>query len=405
MTRRITRFCGIDIGKNKHVACVLDADGQTLARSQSFTNDAEGYELLLQRIGTIAKPPQLLVGMEATGHYWYPLHDFLTRRGYSVAVLNPIQTAQQARKAIRKSKTDKVDARHIAMLLKNGEHRPAHLPGERAMTCRQLTRLDYALAKQSARTKQLLRSRLHPVWPEFDTLFADPWCATAQALLRAAPTPQDVLAAHPEELTELLRKTSRGRVGPDRATRILQSAAHSVGMRRGLGAARIGIRTLLDQLDALQPVRRKLRMEIEQLAVQLPPCILTLPGTNAFRAVSLFGEVDPIDSFRTPGQLVAFAGLDPTVFQSGQFNAGRRRLSKRGSPFLRRTLWMMAAVALQSEGELRQYYFRRRRAAQHHLAAVTAVAGKLCRIAWRIMTDRRDYVPDGRSLATQIRES
>ena len=105
--------------------------------------------------------------MEATGHYWYSLRDFLVEHGYEVAVLNPILTAQQAKKGIRKSKTDRIDAGHIATLIKNGEHRRALVPGELAMSCQSLTRLRYSMSRQGARIKQRLWSRLHPVWPEY----------------------------------------------------------------------------------------------------------------------------------------------------------------------------------------------------------------------------------------------
>jgi len=172
MQDKPTLFCGIDIGKNKHVACVLDADGEFRMRSQSFLNKAEGYQTILARLQQAGGPANILVGMEATGHYWYALHDFLTRQGYRVAVLNPIQTAKQADMGIRKAKTDPRDARHIATLIKNGGHRPALVPGELGMTGRQLTRLRSALVRQGARIKQLIWSRLQPVWPEYEEIFA-----------------------------------------------------------------------------------------------------------------------------------------------------------------------------------------------------------------------------------------
>ncbi len=108
LKKRYTRFCGIDIAKQKHVACIIDCDGQCVARSQSFNNDATGYQSILARLKDAGGPGKVLVGMEATGHYWYGLRDFLVEHRYDVAVLNPIQTAQQAKKGIRKSKTDKI---------------------------------------------------------------------------------------------------------------------------------------------------------------------------------------------------------------------------------------------------------------------------------------------------------
>lgn len=392
-SKRLRRFCGIDVAKRKHVACIVDLEGQFVARSQSFNNDAEGLQRILARLTDAGGPRKVVVAMEATGHYWYSLHDFLVRQGYEVAVLNPIQTASQAKKGIRKSKTDKIDAGHIARLIKNGEHRPALVPGELAMSCRQLTRLRYSLVRRGARLKQLLWARLHPVWPEYEKLFAVPFGKTGRKLLMTAPTPTDVLNLDPEELTELIRKASRGKFGPVKAEQIRQEAARPVGMQRGHEGTRISIRSILTQIETLMPIRDQLEADIAALADRIPPYVLTLPGADPLKAVSLFGETDPVETFRSPEQLVAFAGLEPTVFQTGEYEKTGRHISKRGSPFLRRTLWAMAMRSLQQEGDLQAYWLRRRREGTHHLAAVTAVAAKICRRAWRILTDRRDYLP------------
>jgi transposase len=392
-SKRYTHFCGIDIAKLKHVARIIDRDGKCLARSQSFNNDAQGYQSILTRLKEAGGPKRVLVGMEATGHYWHSLRDFLVDHRYEVAVLNPIQTAHQAKKGIRKRKTDKIDAGHIATLIKNGEHRPALVPGELAMTCRYLTRLRYAMNRQSARIKQLLWSRLHPVWPEYEPLFATPFCATGRKLLATAPTPHDVLGMGQQKLLELIRNTSRGKYGPAQADKVRRAAADSIGTRRGIDGIRISIRSLLTQLEALQPIRKQLEEEITTLADRVPACIHTLPGANPIASVSLFGETDPVETFTVPGQLVAFAGLDVTVFQTGQYQAPRRRISKRGSPVLRHTIWQMAHRACYQEGDLRDYWLRRRGEGLSHRSAVTATAIKLCHITWRILTDARDYQP------------
>lgn len=386
-------ICGLDVHKHTHQACVLDRDGAVVAAGQAFANDRAGYQTLLRRLDAIAPPARFLVAMEATGHYWYGLHDFLQRHGYRVVVLNPIQTAQQAKKGIRKTTTDRIAARDIAQLVCNGEHRPAHIPGPLAMTCRQVTRLRYALLGQELRLRQLLRSRLHPVWPEYETYFADPFCATSRALLAVAPTPEDLRALDDDQLTRLLWRTSRGKLGADRAQTIRDSAAHSVGMQRGLPGTRLCLQTLLRQFEAAGRIRNDLEDQIATLGQQLPDYLHTLPGATPLWTVSLYGEIDPVDTFTRPRQLVAFAGLDPAVRESGQRRGGPRRLSKRGSPYLRRTLWMMAHRATYHEGDLRTFFLRKRTAGLHHLAAVTATAVKLCHVVWRILTDQRPYLP------------
>jgi transposase len=393
LPRNPSRFCGIDIGKMKHVACVIDHEGGLIVRSQSFTNNAEGYQLILKRLQEVGGPPKVAIAMEATGHYWYSLHDFLIRHGYDVAVLNPLQTARQVTRGIRKTQTDRIDAHHIAVLLKNGEHRPAIIPGELGLTCRRLTRLHLAMVHQESRIKQLLWAQIHPAWPEYEPLFTTPFCKTARKLLETAPVPRDVLALPQEDLTELVRKTSRGKFGPAKVDEIRQAAENSVGTHRGIESTRMGIHLLLAQIAALEPIREQLEGEIETLAHQLPNYLMSLPGATPITIVSLFGETDPIGAFASPSQLIAFAGLDLVVSQSGQYQAPTRHISKRGSPHLRHTLWAMAHRACNQEGDLRNYWIRRRAQGLKYREAVIATAIKLCPVIWRIMTDCRPYLP------------
>jgi transposase len=242
-------------------------------------------------------------------------------------------------------------------------------------------------------SKQLVNSRLHPVWPEYEGLFSDKFGTTSMKLLQIASTPKELIELDFDDLSERIRKASRGRFGPAHTQKILHSAKNSVGMKRGQYGISTGIKFLLEQIVALDTVCKKLDAEIKHLEGKLPEYLSTLPGATELTIVSLYGEVDPIETFERPSQLVAFAGLDPKVFQSGQYDAPRRHISKRGSPYLRRTLWHMAYRAVCNEGDLRDFWRRKHRQNKHHLVAVTAAANKLCHIIWRIMTDRRDYIP------------
>lgn len=394
-SKQYLRFCGIDMAKHRHVACIIDNNGQYLLKPRSIRNDAEGFTNILNCLKQTGRKKSMLIGMEATGHYWYSLHDFLTRQGYQVVVLNPIQTAQQARQAIRKCKTDKYDAFHIANLLRTGQYKAAVVPDELAMTCRQITRLRYRIVKQASMIKQLVNSRLHPVWPEYQGFFSNIFGTTSRKLLQTASTPKELAELDPDDLAELIHRTSRGRFGPAKTQLLMDSAQNSVGMQRGLYGISTGIKFLLEQIDALEPVRKKMDAEVSKLAAEVPEYLFTLPGATELTIVSLYGEISPIEAFEKPSQLVAFAGLDPKVFQSGQYDAPRRHISKRGSPYLRRSLWQMAYKALCTEGDLRDYWRKKHRQNKHHLVAVTAVANKLCHVVWRIMTDRRDYVRKG----------
>ena len=223
-SKQYLRFCGIDVAKQKHVACIIDQSGRYLTRPKSIRNDAAGYQQILNCLRQSGRKKSILTAMEATGHYWYGLHDFLTRHGYTVAVLNPIQTAQQAKQPIRKCKTNKYDAFHIANLLRSGQYKAAVVPGELAMTCRLLTRLRYRMVRQSAMVKQLVNSRLHPVWPEYEGLFSNKFGTTSMKLLQIASTPKELLELDVDDLSERIRKASRGRFGPAHTQKILHSA-------------------------------------------------------------------------------------------------------------------------------------------------------------------------------------
>ena len=394
-SKQYLRFCGIDMAKQKHVACIVDRNGRSLLKPKSIRNNTDGFQQILNCLKQTGRAKSVLVGMEATGHYWYSLHDFLTRNGYTVAVLNPIQTALQAKQAIRKCKTDKHDAFHIANLLRTNQYKAAVVPDELAMTCRQLTRIRYRMVRQTSTTKQLVHSRLHPAWPEYDGLFCDTFGATSMKLLKTASTPKELMESDSDEIREMIRKASRGKFDSMHTQRILQSAQDSVGMQRGHDGISIAIKFLLEQIEALNQVRKNLDDEIKKVAAQMPLYLFTLPGATDLTIVSLYGEIGPIEVFTKPLQLVAFAGLDPNVYQTGQYDAPRRQISKRGSPYLRRTIWMMAHQAACKEGDLQDFWRRKRRQNKHHLVAVTATANKLCHIIWRIMTDRRDYIAKG----------
>ena len=158
--KRYSIFCGIDIGKRRHAVAILDSQEQVLLSPRYINNDRPGLQRLVELLKTAAGRRAVIVGMEATGHYWYALHDHLRQAGYDLAVLNPIQTSQRARGQIRKSKTDKMDARRLAKLMKSGDWHAALIPGDLAMSCRQATRLWYTLRSGQGRLKQLIRSKL-----------------------------------------------------------------------------------------------------------------------------------------------------------------------------------------------------------------------------------------------------
>ena len=382
-------FCGIDVAKRKHVALFLHDTGTIAQRAFEITNTRAGLEELAQRLKALPEP--VTVGLEATGHYWLALYEFLTQHGYPVVVLNPLQIHAYRRSGVRKCKTDRTDAFWVADFVRigNGQATPPTLPV--LVQLRELSRFRFRLTEQVGDCKRKIIAILDRVFPEYETLFSNVFLVSSRRLLAEAVTAQEFADLDLTELARVLQSASRGRFGADKAVAVQTLARQSVGVGFLADAVRVEMRCLLEQIELVETQRTQIDEALEGLMAQVPQFLTTIPGIGLATGAAVLAEIGEIQRFPSAEKLVAYAGIDATVYQTGEFEADHAHMSKRGSPYLRHALWQAASMARLHDPELRAYYERKRAEGKHHGTAVGAICRKLIARIYIVLKEQRPY--------------
>jgi transposase len=383
-------YCGIDIGKHKHAAAILDERGQSQKPVFGFENTQAGLDFLVQALKQMED--EVFIGLEATGHYWLALYDALTRQGYAVVVLNPLQIAAYRKSGVRKVKNDRTDAVWIADFVRISNLPASNRDIPLLLQLRELSRFRYWLAEQIGDCKRKLLTILDRVFPEYERLFSSVFVQSSRALLQEAVSAQDFAEFNLAELTEILAKTSRGQFGVEKARQIQEQARKSIGVGFLADAAQVEMRCLLAQIDLLEEQRGDVDKVQAELMGVFPQYITTIPGIGMPTGAAILAEIGDVKRFETADKLVAYAGIDATVHQSGQFQATKMHMSKRGSPYLRLALWQAASMAIQHNEEMKAYYQRKRAEGKAHGTALGAVCRKLLIRVYVVLKENRPYV-------------
>lgn len=387
-------YCGIDIAKYKHEASVIDINGKALLDSISFANDKQGCEKILEILKKLEiASADIIIGMEATGHYWLSVYTFFLELGYTVKVINPIQSEAFRKMYIRQTKNDSKDSYIIAQIMRFGEYSATEMSEENIIALRQLSRYRLALVDACGDCKRRVIALLDQVFPEYDKQFSDMFGKTSSELLLNCPTPEDMLAISTRKLTNILNKASHGRFGKDKAEQLKDAAKNTFGITFAKDAFAFQIKQLMQQIVFLENQLSELEEQIANLLHETNQYITTITGIGDVLGAIIVSEIGDINRFERPNQLVAFAGLDVTVKQSGEFSGTKNKISKRGSPYLRRAIWLAAQRAAFCDPVLSEYYQSLRARGKHHLTAVGAVARKLCNIIFVILKENRPYLP------------
>jgi transposase len=389
-------YVGIDIGKTVHHAYVLDAEGTPcVPKVLAFPNTRAGYEqlyTLLAEATDRASPAEVTVGCEATGPYWLSLYEALSAQGYHVLVLNPLYVKARRGTTLRGTKTDPVDARLIAEILRR-EHVPvSHIPEASVQGLRELTRLRADLVAQIGDVKRRIISILDRTFPEFATCFNDVCGLTARTLLETWTLPDQLAAVPTARLAAVLARLSHGHFGAEKARAVKAAAEQSIGVRRAADASAFELQLLLRQIRDLERLVTDLDQEIGQRYSSVDRYLRTIPGVGAATAPAIYAEIGDIRRFTDSDQLVALVGVDPQLHESGQ-TAGQAKMSKRGSPYLRRAVWHAALTACRLDPMLQAIYDRQRQRGKHHLVALSHVANKLTRGIYAVLKGQRPYHP------------
>jgi transposase len=383
---------GIDIGKRTHVATIIDSTGAVVGRAFSFANTTDGGNVLLDRVSSINTATLPVVfGLEATGHYWIALYSFLLKHGFKVSVINPYQSDAWRKVHLSTTKTDKEDSFLIADIIRFGSFKETKQASEQMVELRNLSRFRVTMSQQITDTKRRIVTILDQIFPEFETLFSDVFGKTAKALLEEYPLPENLDQLTTRKLTNLVTKLSNGHFKQGKAEEIKQKASSSFGIDFALDSFKLQLALLLKQLDFLDEqittVEKKIRQEMETV----PQTITSLPGIDTILAASIISEIGDIHRFQTSSQLVSFAGINPTVRQSGQFLGNKNKMSKKGSAYLRLALWKASITSVRFNPVLKTYYKERIKDGKNHMTIIGAVSRKLTGIIFTMLKENTSF--------------
>jgi transposase len=385
---------GIDIAKNNHEATIIDSLGNIVTKSFRFPNSHSGSSTLIRNIAKAnASNEAVIIGMEATGHYWLPLYSRLLSEGFDVRVINPIQSDSFRNLYIRQTKNDSKDSFIIAEVIRFGRFSSTCLAEEDILSLRNLSRFRLFQVDMVSDLKRKVISLLDQVFPEYSKLFSDTFGKSSLEILSEYSTPEEFLAVDTTALAEILAIASRGQLGYSKAEQIKDAAANSFGIKIALDTFSFQIKQLIEQIKFIEDHIAELEIEISNLLKKLNTPIETIPGIGPILGAVILSEIGDITRFKDASKLVAFAGIDPTVKQSGEFIGTQNKMSKRGSPYLRRAIWLAAHSASLSDPVLSAYYNKKREEGKHHFTAIGAVARKLLYIVHAVLKSNKPYTP------------
>ena len=382
-------YVGIDIAKQNHYAAVQTDDGEVLIEAFCFTNDFDGFSLFLSKINGFDKE-NLVIGLESTAHYQENLVCFLFDLGYKVCVINPIQTSTLRKANIRKTKTDKVDTYLIIKSMIVNGYRLLTKSTISSLKLKTFCRFRKKLMKSKTSLKIQLVTFVDLLFPEFQYFFKSGIHGKAcYALLKLHSAPDEIAALHLTYLSNLLRKHSRGHFKKEDALALKSLANSSVGTKNAVIS--IQITQCIEQIELLEKQISVLENIITETMKSTDSVIMSIPGIGFINGAMILGEIGDINRFSKPCQLLAFAGLDPVINQSGNFNAKKTKMSKRGSRLLRYALINAAWNVSLNDPTFKKYFDLKSSQGHLHYSALGHVAHKLVRVIFKLLTSNTAF--------------
>ena len=377
-------YAGIDIAKLNHFASAISSDGEVVLKPFKFTNDYDGFSKLKSSLDSF-DPDQLIISLESTAHYGNNLVEFLVNNNYKVCVINPIQTSTLRKNNIRKSKTDKVDTLVIAKALMMNPTRFFTKYDISLLHLKKLGRFRLKLIKKRTQAKIQLTSYVDQAFPELQYYFNGIHHKSCYALLKEAPTAAKIVSMHMTHLSHLIEVASHGHFDKETAKELRVLAQTSVGIDDSSVA--LQMTQTIELIELLDKQVKTVESDMESLVKSLDSVIMTIPGIGYINGGMILGEIGDISRFSNPSKVLAFAGLDPAVCQSGFFEVRSTKMSKRGSKALRFALVNAAHNVVKNNKTFKDYYAQKRSEGKSHYNALGHCAGKLVRIIYKMLTD------------------
>ena len=385
---------GIDVAKDKHDCFILSSEGKVLADVFTIANNLEGFETLLQRIRFCSRPADTIkVGLEATGHYSYNILGFLLDKGLPTYVINPLHTNLYRKSlSLRKTKTDRIDARTIASMLMSGVDLKSYTnTAYHNEELKSLTRYRFGKVQERARLKQSVSRLVNILFPELETLVPTLHMASVYAMLSEFPGARQIADAHLTHLKTILSDASKGHYDRDKAAEIREAARRSIGSF--MPAKSLELQHTIRLIHELDKEIDEIESAIKTIVDDMAPPILSIPGMGYRMGAMILAEIGDFSRFDSPDKILAYAGLSPSTYQSGKLNAAGAyaHMEKRGSRYLRYALYNAAKYVCHWEPTFAAYLTKKQAEGKHYNVAISHAVKKLVRVLFALQTSGRAF--------------
>ena len=376
---------GIDVAKDKHDCFIMSSEGEVLASVFTIPNSREGFETLLRHIQSCTSPAdKIIVGLEATGHYSYNILGFLLDNGLATFVINPLHTNLYRKSlSLRQTKTDRVDARTIAaMLMSDVDLKSYTDTAYHNEEPKSLTRYRFDKVRERAKLKQSVSRLVNILFPEFEKLVPSLHLASVYALLSEFPGAGQIAKAHLTRLKTILNENSRGRYDRDKAVEVRDTARQSIGSV--MPAKSLELRHTIALIRELDAEIEEIEVAIQAMMETIQSPITTIPGIGLRMGAMILAEIGDFSRFDSPDKILAYAGLSPSTYQSGQLsmNGAYSHMEKRGSRYLRYAIFNATKYVCLWEPSFTAYLAKKRAEGKHYNVAISHAAKKLVRLIY-----------------------
>ena len=387
-------YLGIDVAKDKHDCYIVNSDGEVLADVFTIPNDQIGFNLLFQTLQSVAPDlSKVKVGLEATGHYSYNILGFLLDKGLATFVINPLHTNLFRKStSLRRTKTDKVDARTIAAMLASDVVLTSYTAKSyHNEELKSLTRYRFDKVQERAKLKTSVARLVSILFPELEKLVPTLHMHTVYALLTEFPGARQIASCHLTRLTHLLSESSKGRYKRDKAIQIREAARSSIGSV--MPAKSLELKHTIHLIEVLTEEIDEIELSIRRIMDADPSPILTIPGISYRMGAVILAEIGDFSRFSSPDQILAYAGLSPSTYQSGKLNNAYPHMEKRGSHYLRFALFNATRFVCNWDPTFASYLAKKRAEGKHYYVAISHAAKKLVRLIFALVRSGQAYSP------------
>jgi len=387
----------IDIGKETHYGYFRAPDG-TEVKPFAFHTTRTSFDTFydkMQRFADSQGVEEIVIGFESTGPYAEPFFHYLKDKPVKLVQINPMHTKRiKELTGNSPNKTDRKDPRVIADVITLGHVLTLVIPHKHAAQLRRLSHARQRLIKKCTAASNQLNALVYSLFPELSSIFKDITCKSALYVLRHHPMPSDITALDRQALTRMLKKISRGRIGTQRTNALVDAASRSVGIQEGREALAMEIGLLIEEIDRHHHCIEQLEGQMQEALKKIPysGSILSIKGLGIVTVAGLIGEVGDFGQFKTISEITKLAGLDLYENSSGNQTKGRRRISKRGRPLMRKLLFFAAINTIRRGGIMHDTYHQMLERGMVKIKAVTAVSRKLLALIFALVRDNSVYV-------------